>query len=106
MRACGVAQGRTSILALSDDMHMADISCATQERLSEIQERLTPRERGTLLWSYGNLRCYPGQDLMDGLCSDPTHNLQAYDTQVPASFACLPASPAYSCWSPYVSMPA
>lgn len=53
-----------------------------QERLAALQHKITPKERGTLLWAYGNLRCYPGQDLMDALCSEPVHNIQAYDSQV------------------------
>ena len=56
-----------------------------QERLAALQHKITPKERGTLLWAYGNLRCYPGQDLMEALCSEPTHNIQAYDSQVQAS---------------------
>ena len=53
-----------------------------QERLAALQHKVTPKERGTLLWAYGNLRCYPGQDLMDALCAEPARNIQAYDSQV------------------------
>lgn len=69
--------------------------CCEQARLKDLEHSLLPRERCTILWSYGKLRCYPGQHLTDLLLAGPTNNIEQYEPVVRVLisqklFSCVP----------------
>ena len=62
-------------------LHLTGIA-PSQARVRELEGVLTPRERCTILWSYGKLRCYPGEQLLDRLLAAPAANLSRYEPVV------------------------
>ncbi|KAK9788859.1 hypothetical protein WJX73_001992 [Symbiochloris irregularis] len=45
----------------------------------EAAKALAPRDRSTILWSYGKLRCYPGEALTNDLLAGPASATQLYE---------------------------
>ena len=50
--------------------------------MQALEEHLAPRERCTILWSYGKLRCYPGERLTDSLLAGPADDISQYEPVV------------------------
>lgn len=50
--------------------------------MQQIEGDALPRERSSILWAYGKLRCYPGERLTDVLMKDPADNIRAYEPVV------------------------
>ena len=68
------------------DAHQAHplLDCCAQARVRDLEATgaLAPRDRSTILWSYGKLRCYPGEALTNQLLAGPATETQLYEPVV------------------------
>lgn len=60
------------------------VDCHGQARVRDLEatQAMAPRDRSTILWSYGKLRCYPGEALTNQLLAGPASDTQLYQPVV------------------------